>query len=87
MAFLRTKWEATYQGATLTVVRNELTKGFSVLRAGRALASKDRSWFGLGTIKGEIDIGGRNLPITVTLSIGSKCKITIAGREIPVTKV
>lgn len=87
MAFLKTQWEVTYQGATLTVVRNELTKGFSVLRAGRVIAGKDRSWFGLGTIKGELTLGERLVPIVVTLSFGSKCKVVIAGTEVPAKRL
>jgi hypothetical protein len=93
MGILGTQWEAEYEGHTLVVSRNELTKGFKLVFDGTEIAHRTWSWIGLGELHASAETQGAHLDIKVGIHWGGlseldgKCVITVDGKDIPVRHV
>jgi hypothetical protein len=82
MGLFHTRWEAKHEGVTLTVARNEFTRGYRLECDGCVVASKRWSLVGLGDLYGSIRIGGRQTPVHVELTIPRDCRIQVDGKVI-----
>ena len=89
MGFLETRWEATYEGHSLAVFRDELTKGFLIEWDGVVIARRTWSWVGLGELNATAEVDGEPVEVKASLKFGipGKCVITVDGTEIPVKQV
>jgi hypothetical protein len=98
MGLFSTRWEATYEGKTLVVKRNEFTRGFDLECDGVVLASKAMSLIGLGELEGTLTIdgggfrevapgSGRAIAIKVSIESGSECSIAADGQRLEVRHV
>ena len=87
MGLLKTGWEAKYEGHKLVVSRNEFSRGYKLQWDGEEVASRAVSLVGLGELEGTVDMDGRARAVKVELDIGSKCKITVDGKELDVKRV
>ncbi len=70
MGFITTRWEATCEGHSITVTRNEIGRGFALEWDGREIARRKWSWVGLGELHGSVDLDGRHRDIHVSLRVG-----------------
>jgi hypothetical protein len=93
MGLLATRWEAKFEGHSLTVARNELTRGFSLEWDGQELARRMWSFIGLGELHGTADVDGKHHDVHVKLSFGpglltdGTCEILVDGKALEVTHV
>jgi hypothetical protein len=97
MGLLNTRWEATYQGHSIVIARNELTKGFRIDWDGQELARRSWSFVGLGELHGTAEIDGKHIDVHVKLDWGDgplkgigtdgKCILTVGGHDVPVTHI
>ncbi len=90
MGLFGTRWEATHRGHNVTVLRNEMTRGFSIEWDGHEIARRAWSLVGLGQLHGTADMNGKDVDVHVSLQLGGEgfdgsCTITVDGK--PVTDV
>ena len=85
MGLFASRWEANWEGHTLTVTRNEWTKGYRLTCDGTQI---DRKWWsplGIGALQGELTHHGNQLTVRAVLT--STCEIHVAGVAIPVKAI
>jgi hypothetical protein len=88
MGLFGTRWEASYQGHNVTVLRNEMTRGFSIEWDGREIARRSWSMVGLGELHGSAEIDGKDVDVKVVLDVGGPmlgagvCRISVDGANV-----
>jgi hypothetical protein len=93
MGILGTEWRAEFEGHSLAVKRNELTRGFALEWDGVDIAHRRWSLIGLGELHASAEAKGRNVDVRVVIHWGGlkeldgKCEITVDGKPIPVEHV
>lgn len=89
MGFLATRWEATHEGRSFTIDRNELTKGFAISSEGAVIAQKRWSTIGTGELEGTVVLGGRSVTVKVKLELSfkNKCLLWVDAVEVPCRQV
>jgi hypothetical protein len=87
MGLLETDWKAEYEGHTIEVARNELTRGFEARIDGLRVGGKLVTLVGLGTAEGTFELGGRQVPVKVELKMFSHCNVWIDGKPVEMTRV
>ena len=92
MGILGTRWEGTYEGHSIVVSRNELTKGFQIDWDGQEIAKRSWSWIGLGELAGTAELNGKPVEVHVALEWGGlkqldgTCTVTVDGTKVPVER-
>jgi hypothetical protein len=97
MGFIRTRWEASHEGHSITVNRNEIGRGFTLEWDGRVIARRAWSPFGLGELHGTVEVDGRPRELHLTLSVGSgpgeglltdgRCTVSVDGAPVAMTHI
>ena len=93
MGLLTTRWEATYEGHNLTVLRNELGRGFTLEWDGKEIARRSWSLVGLGELHGSAEAEGKAHEVKAVLAwaglseLDGKCTISVDGTELEVRHI
>jgi len=93
MGLFSTQWNAEFEGHALSVVRNELGRGFRIEWDGELIASRTWSFLGLGELRGTAVHNGGPVEVRVVLSwegfsnMDGDCTLTVGETQVPVTQV
>ena len=90
MGWLATRWEGTYEGCSVAVARNELTRGFKLEWNGHEIAHRTWSWIGLGELHATAELGERTVDVKVAIEWGGlngKCTVTVDGTPVTLALV
>ncbi len=89
MGLLSARWEGVYQGHRVSVLRNELTKGFALAWDGEVLAERSWSWIGHGELTATIELNGESVEIHMALGWGGgwgglagKCTLQVGDANV-----
>lgn len=84
MGALKSSWVGEYQGHTVSVERNELTKGYALAWDGSPVAHKKWSLAGLGEIEASVELDGRSVAIRASLGLAGarKCQVWVDGEAL-----
>jgi len=85
MGLLGSRWEASWEGHQIAVVRNEWTKGFQLECDGEELSNQKWSAAGIGKLEGEITHGGET--VTVRAVIDLRCEIYVDDTALTVETI
>lgn len=87
MGLRTTRWETSYEGRRVIVSRDELTRGIDVVVDDKVVGNKKWSWLGTGTIAATVEHAGRSVALEVKVSPPWKCKVSVDGQPLSVTKL